>query len=185
MKKLFFVMALMAGLIVVACSDSKKSAATEQGDENKVENAETASSGTNAPQQPQVDPEELKAVMELVKAEMVNIPTDELTIILDSTVMTMKQAMPLETGLGMKMTDIEYVDGQVTYFIVCDEKVVDMAELEADTKDMTMEDFFAPEDTQAALFRLLCNRTQTNVVFKYVGSESGKEHEIKFESETL
>lgn len=184
MKKLFFVMALVAGLMMVACSDSKKEATAKLEDEFTVGHADTTANVAGTPQQ-QVDPEELKAVMELVKAEMVNIPTDELTIILDSTVMTMKQAMPLETGLGMKMTDIEYVDGQVTYFIVCDEKEVDMAELEADTKDMTMEDFFAPDDTQAAIFRLLCNRTQTDVVFKYVGSESGKEHEIKFESETL
>lgn len=184
MKKLFFVMALMAGLVVVACSDSKKSAATEPGDENKVENTEAVPSATDAQQQ-EVDPEELKAVMELVKAEMANIPTDELAMILDSTVMTMKQEMPIETGLGMKMTDIEHVDGQVTYFIVCDEKTVDMSELEAETKDMKMEDFFAPDDTQAALFRMLCNRTQTDVVFKYVGSDSGKEHELKFESERL
>lgn len=102
---------------------------------------------------------------------------------------TANKMCPIKAGNGMDISSIAYSDGNVVYTITVDETIygddaiTQFGTMKDQMKDAMKQALLNGADPQMAEMAKLCRESNTNLVYKYVGSKSANSFTVEIKSD--
>ena len=123
-----------------------------------------------------------------VKKEMEGLEHTEVMDILRGTMADIQSQLPTEVVEGMMITDIQITENAVAYYVLCNEEIIDMDEFGNEDEQKTMIADITQldaNDPENALFTTICKVAGMDIVYDFMGDNSGKEYQIVIKKEDM